>query len=252
MSSFKQKLIVLFILLPTVLIVIRVSLSKRMIKLSTYIKTENCEVDSTIRAKNEFKKKLKNIALDEWDFFDQPTIEFGSIIKHGKTEIDEGYWQRVNTYWKDGTGFDITGKDTDWPWSAAFISWLMRKAGAEHQFIYSIRHSDYITKSIKNRKLKKFNLSLIGYRLNEYSPDIGDLVCYARQKNINYNTKGKYKSHCDIVVGKQKDRIYVIGGNVMDSVARKSLSLNSKNELSDSSENWFVIIKNNIAVCQNI
>lgn len=236
----------------TIAIVIGVIFSKNIIKRSINLKIKKCEVDSTIQGKNEFKKRVRRIALDEWNFFGQPTIKFGSVIKHGQIEIDEGYWQRISIYWRDGTGFNITGKDTDWAWSAAFISWVMRKAGAEHQFIYSIRHSDYITKSIKNRKSKNINAALIGYRLSEYSPDIGDLVCYARQDNVSYNTIGKYKSHCDIVVDKQKGEIHVIGGNVMDSVTKKILRLNSQNILNDSSEQWFVVIKNNMGICKDI
>ena len=121
----------------------------------------------------------------------------------------------------------------------------MKKAGAGNQFSYSIRHSDYITKSIKNRKSNNINSAFIGYKLDEYSPTIGDLVCYARQDNVDYDKKGKYKSHCDIVVDIQDDRIEVVGGNVKDSVTKKILRIDSDGRLSDTSEKWFVVIKNN-------
>ena len=68
------------------------------------------------------------------------------------------------------------------PWSAAFVSWVMREANVKDKFFYSIRHSDYIIKSIKDRKSNNIKAGFIGYKLQEYSPDIGDLVCYTRQK----------------------------------------------------------------------
>jgi len=132
------------------------------------------------------------------------------------------------------------------PWSATFISWLYKKAGERNKFVYNPSHSKYITDSIANRKNGKPNAPFVGYRVNEYSPKVGDMVCYARQSGINYDTTGSYKSHCDIVVSTKGNQIEVIGGNVNQSVTKKILKTNSKGILLDSSKNWFTVIKNNI------
>lgn len=197
------------------------------------------------KEESKFKFKVRDIALEEWNYFGNQLIESG-FIKNGRKETDEGFWQRVSIYWKEGTGFEKTGKDTSWPWSAAFISWVMKKAGSGDKFPYSIRHSDYINYSIQNREKGNCDAEFIGYQIYEYSPDIGDLVCYSRQENIDYQSRGRYKSHCDIVIEKTKNRIGVIGGNVRDSVTKKFLPLDSEGKLDDSTEHWFVVIKNNL------
>ena len=85
------------------------------------------------------------IANEEWNFFGNQEIDInGKLIRRGRTETDEGFWQRVGMYWMDGTGKNLTGKNDDYPWSAAFISFVLRKAGAGDRFRYSAQHSVYI------------------------------------------------------------------------------------------------------------
>jgi hypothetical protein len=68
-----------------------------------------------------FKPKLVETAIEEWDFFGQGT----------KKETQDGFWQRIVQYWREAqlNREDINtpaevGKPTN-AWSAAFISWLM-------------------------------------------------------------------------------------------------------------------------------
>ena len=202
---------------------------------------ENSKSDS-------FRKRVRDLALEEWAFFGKQIIENGSIVDKGYKETDEGYWQRVSLYWREGTKQNLTGKDTDWPWSAAFISWVMLKAGAESNFVYSIRHSDYIIDAISNKSKNKVNSSFLGFRLNEYPPQIGDLVCFGRRFYVTYYTPGPYPSHCDIVVDKNDSQISVVGGNVEDSITLRKLDIDSNGILIDDSEKWFVVIKNNLTL----
>lgn len=195
-----------------------------------------------------FSQRVRDLALQEWSFFGKQVIKNRSILREGRKESEEGYWQRVSVYWNEGTNQDLTGKDTDWPWSAAFMSWIMFKAGAGENFTYSIRHSDYITDAISNRKNNLTNSHFLGFRINEYSPLIGDLVCYGRKDYINYDTPGPYPSHCDIVIDKHDQYISVIGGNVGDSVTLKILDVDNNGILIDDSERWFVVIKNNLSL----
>ena len=84
------------------------------------------------------------------------------------------------------------------------------------------------------------------YKLSEKSVQVGDLICYSRQPNVNYDTTSSYKSHCDIVVdvNKLKKTAEVIGGNVSDGVTKRIVNLNSQGNLTDTSQDWFTIIKN--------
>ena len=193
------------------------------------------------------KYRAVSIAKSEWQGWGKPTIDInGNQISKGGFESDKGFSERVGRYWKEGTGQNLVGSDREVPWSATFISWIMKKAGAGNKFVYDPSHSKYITDSIANRKNGNTKAPFVGYRPSEIAPKVGDLVCYARQSGIDYDTTGSYKSHCDIVVSTKGDKIEVIGGNVNQAVTKKILKTNSKGILLDSSKNWFTVIKNNI------
>ncbi|MCY7277601.1 MAG: DUF2272 domain-containing protein [Phormidesmis sp. CAN_BIN44] len=168
----------------------------------------------------------------------------------GRKESAE--WRRVVIYWREGVG--VTWIDTQQevikvPWSAAFVSYVMRKAGAGNQFVYSANHRDYILDAIKKRKDGKTTAPFVGYRLSEAAPLPGDLVCASRAGDAgrvtfdNALTYGRFSSHCDIVVAKRTTAIDVIGGNVSDSVTRATITL--VNGRVPSTNNRFVLIRNN-------
>lgn len=190
-----------------------------------------------------FKDDIVKIAKQEWERFERGALK----------ETEEGAWQRVaDDYWQTD-GIDRTDIDTsaevgsdDNPWSAAFISWVMKEAGAGDRFEYSASHSTYITDAIADRKGKDSDALFFGYKLNEYSPEVGDLVSYSRQDGVGFDTPAPYKSHSDIVVAKRKGEIDVIGGNVSDSVTLKTLKTDSEGRLIDTSYDWFAVLGNQV------
>lgn len=193
------------------------------------------------------KYRVVSVVKKEWKGWGEPIIDInGKQIKKGGFEADDGYSQRVGKYWKEGTGKNLDGNDRLEPWSATFISWVYKKAGAGKRFKYDAGHNVYIRDSIANRKKGKFNAPFVGYKLNEYSPKVGDMVCYARQKGVNYDTDYTYKSHCDIVVSSKPNQIEVIGGNVNQAVTKKILRTDSKGRLIDDNYKWFAVLKTNI------
>ena len=186
-----------------------------------------------------FKNKLKEIAEREWEFFDRGT----------RKESEEGFWQQIVKYWREGVGINFVDtkaevSSNNFPWSAVFISWIMKQAGAGNKFKYSARHSIYIRDAIKNRKNNVSDAGFKGYKIDEISPEVGDLVCAPRQSGVTYNTTTDYPSHCDLVVAKRVDEIDIIGGNVSNSVTRKTLKLDTDGTVKDTSRPWFVVIKN--------
>ena len=80
--------------------------------------------------RSNFKKKLIKLAnaeLAKWK---------------GKKEGNNTTIQELRNYWKQGA--KVTASDSYYinnAWSAAFISYLMRTAGAGDKFKYSQRHS---------------------------------------------------------------------------------------------------------------
>lgn len=185
-----------------------------------------------------FKTKLVNIANVEHEAWG-----FGKIKEGSQDTI-----QRLRNYWEQGAG--IKANDNFYvneAWSSAFISYLMKKAGAGDEFKYNASHSQYITEAIKNRKennSKKFK----GYKPNEVKVEVGDLVCYPRQKGVTYDSKAGYLSHCDLIVAVKEDRAIGVGGNISNSVNKKNYPLkNGKIDKSRDTLNYggvFVVIKN--------
>jgi hypothetical protein len=193
------------------------------------------------------KYRVVRLAKKEWIGWGKSTIDInGKQTKAGGFEANDGYSQRVAKYWKEGTNLNYDGTNREQPWSATFISWIMKKGGAGNKFEYNASHSNYILDSVENRKNGKLNAPFVAYKINEVAPKLGDMVCYSRQVNVNYDTKGSYKSHCDIVVSKSNSKIEVIGGNVNQSVTKKILPIDSNGLLTDKRNNWFVVIKTNI------
>ena len=165
-------------------------------------------------------------------------------------------WQRVAGYWREsGTlnalgalpgasscavsaGNRYTDSDcraflVDNPWSAAFISWVMQRAGVTG-FTASPRHIDYIRAAWQG--------GASPYRLADPAsekPAPGDLLCFLRDRRevlshagllqaLAGGTAGHWKSHCEVVVSANlggDQTLYLVGGNVMNTVAMRLLPL---------------------------
>jgi hypothetical protein len=171
---------------------------------------------------------------------------------------EDAEWGRAVIYWREGVGrTDINTKQKviNVPWSAAFVSYVMKKAGAGNQFVYSSAHYDYIVDAIRKRRDGRTTAPFVGYRLSETIPLTGDLVCASRAGDagrVTYDSALTYRnsagerffsSHCDVVVAKRPTAIDVIGGNVSESVTRATISL--VNGRVPSTSNRFVLIRNN-------
>jgi hypothetical protein len=183
----------------------------------------------SLSKRSNFKKKLVNLANEE-------------LAKWaGKKEGNQTTIQELRNYWKKGA--NVTASDNFYinnAWSAAFISYLMRMAGAGDKFKYSQRHSEYIQASKQNRKnnIKTFQ----GFRKNEQPVTVGDLICYPRQEGITYDTGGNYYAHCDIVTDIKPGTAVTVGGNVSDTVKNTNYKLDTDNKV--ITEKVHVIIKN--------
>ena len=72
------------------------------------------------------------LAVAEWFRFGQQTMIFSREGKP-RTEIagvkERDAAQRINDYWKSVGRPNLSGLDTEVPWSAAFISWDIESAG---------------------------------------------------------------------------------------------------------------------------
>lgn len=192
------------------------------------------------KSNSNFKSKLIDLANKEYLKWNKGNIK----IKEGSKDTI----QDLRNYYLLGPG--IKQNDNYYintAWSSAFISYLMRTAGAGSDFKYSLSHSSYIRQAVKNRK-ENNNLKFKAYKPNEVNVNVGDLVCYPRQNGVNYDTNTSYMSHCDLIVEVKNNLAIGIGGNVSNSVSKSNYALiNGKIDKAKDKNSYggvFTIIKN--------
>ena len=195
------------------------------------------------------RESVVAIALREWR-------AFGSAIEPdetaGKPERAPGLWQRIGDYWwlgldpndpeatftgkHDGSGAVFPPEqDGDYAWSAAFVSYVMRMAGAGTGFPYNGNHHVYIRAALRGDA----GLIIAAERVADYAPRPGDLICVGRADNAGLRFDDakqmrSFKSHCDIVVETGgPDGVAVLGGNVADTVALRHFPTTLDGRLAD-------------------
>jgi hypothetical protein len=215
------------------------------------------------------------IALREWRLFDDQVDDTAPgqdpVVNFGLSERGVGLWQRVGEYWWLGLDSDnhfrsSTGKHDQhgktFPnqrgdlnaWSAVFVSYVMRIAGAGTMFPYSESHSDYINEASKASLGLVPRRGVLARRLESYAPQPGDLVCFGRKENRMLRFEdlpgSHFLAHCDIVVEVRTAKISVVGGNVDDAVTLKHVPVTSDGRLAgtdgkvlDRRYPWSVVIQ---------
>lgn len=166
-------------------------------------------------------------------------------------------WRRVAGYWRDaglaGAMSGQPGADAclavpggamspplcrafmlDHPWSAAFVSWVMVRAGLPG-FRPSPSHVDYVREAWRGTGS--------AYALvdpDASTPAAGDLLCFVRGDGAPFGYAGLRKflaagsgnlaMHCDIAIGTSRDGayLYLVGGNVLQGVTLRQLPLNRR------------------------
>ena len=203
------------------------------------------------------------IALREWR-------AFGSVVDDGppraeapgpaRADNQPGLWQRVGDYWWFGQ--DAGTRQSGWTprydefgypypaaapaWSAAFISYIMRAAGAGDRFTYSPLHADYINAAVNGIGV------LQAGAVDRMAPASGDIICMPRgeAKGLRFQDlpAPRFTAHCDLVVAATSDELTVVGGNVGASVTMKHVPvagglLATGGRVLDGRYNWFAVLR---------
>jgi len=212
------------------------------------------------------------IAMREWRLFgsliDDPALEGsepGSPLE--KPERLPGLWQRVGEYWWIGQNSDDsagawTGKhdargsvfpfteDERYAWSAAFISYVMRIAGAADRFPYSPNHATYVNAAAAGR-----SPILRAESPENYAPKPGDLICRGRYRAADLTfrdlpTSYLWPGHCGIVVSMAPGTLDLVGGNVEDAVRLTHVPITERGTLGNPGElvldqryRWFLVLQ---------
>lgn len=203
------------------------------------------------------------IALREWRLFGSISDLPGSPEPAvAKPERAPGLWERVGEYWWLGLGGKgrearWTGKHDDngrffpamdderYAWSAAFISYVMRIAGAGDRFPYAPNHAAYVNAAASGR-----SSILIAHAPQSYTPKLGDVLCFGREwaSRLRFSdlpTGGFWPGHCAIVVARRDNALSVVGGNEEDAVTMDHLTIASDGRLMSvvHSTEWPIVIE---------
>jgi hypothetical protein len=178
-------------------------------------------------------------------------------LRFGRQESDLSVWARVARYWDRvdaGHAADVrraaalAGQPELYPawrrpWSAAFISWVMARAG-ETSFTGSPSHSTYLHSMWLRRPDRLIPIE-------QYAPAPGDLVCAARDAPIGgaeflqrlQDWSGHFDAHCDVVVQVEAGRAILIGGNVRNTAAATVTPIRDGRLVRTAARPWAVAMR---------
>lgn len=208
---------------------------------------------------DQVRRRIVEIAVQEWAFFgfsvvdrtveEPPRSGFGrgrggrrgSGGESARTAASiAGYWSAApggdwildsqNDIWTDS---ESTSMRWRYPWSAAFISWVMCEGGLGEadQFQRAIAHHVYIDQAIRARDGSASRAAFAAYDAGEAAVEPGDLLCtggrpaYRTLAERRRQMGQGARTHCDVVVKVDEPhaRIMAIGGNVRGTVGLKLL-----------------------------
>jgi hypothetical protein len=185
-----------------------------------------------------FAKKLASVALQQHTRF-----QFTN-------EADPALCSQIKI-WTRSIGFTFTSC-TEVPWSAVFISWCVKQAGATAtEFKFAMAHSVFVKKAIDNAKSGSGVFQ--AFDITKEKPAVGDIIHHNRGGNsfkfAFASTNANYQSHSSIVIEIGQDNLggfaFCIGGNESDSVRRSVVRLNAQGFIKQRTGNSFIsIIKN--------
>lgn len=175
-------------------------------------------------------------------FAEQERARWGDGAR-GETEAS--MTATLQDYYRTGVGIPVSSSDlqsSSWqgghPWSAVFISWVMRQAGAGSAFAYSTAHREYVSAAKRNAETGNSANPFWAYDIGKIVPEVGDLVCADRETDgrcggVTYATIDNgtaWSTHCDVVtaVDRTARKLTVVGGNVSNSVRSKTVAIDGQ------------------------
>jgi hypothetical protein len=144
----------------------------------------------------------------------------------------------------------------DHPWSAVFISFLMKESGfGKDEFEFSDSHVDYVSQAFLASAAEARGAATgSAYRACDVvttRPRPGDLICHTREGSAGIATFAALRRelemrrsapvadaiamHCDLVTSADEggdSKMETVGGNVFQSVTLRQMTLNARKNLS--------------------
>lgn len=172
--------------------------------------------------------------------------EFGRL--HEISEADEPLRSRVNQYCRE-IGIEEPSDISDFAWSATFVSWCVKTAGADAtEFKFAPTHAVFVKAAIANANSDTGVFR--AKRIDRYRPKVGDIIHRNRGSGrITYEqarSRSNYPSHSAIVVeiGAASGAKFArtIGGNEGDSVRSTKVALTADGFVDQKDNNPFICV----------
>jgi hypothetical protein len=196
------------------------------------------------------KTSMVLLAVQEWARYGRQTITYSANGTPRTEQLgvkEREAPERINDYWKSVGRPNLSGLDTEVPWSAAFISWDIESAGVSRDlFCPDARHTIYVERMVE--RARRPGAAFVPQHLGERAPQVGDLICASRDNGgTTLENLDRGPGHCDIVVEVRPGELHAIGGNVGDSVTRSVFPLDASGFLSPiSARRFFTVIANRL------
>lgn len=181
-----------------------------------------------------FTKRLSTIAMNEYSKY--------RFLRENQDPLKS----HIPAYW-EATNAKFTGVDV--PWSAVFVSWCVRTAGAgANDFAFNPQHSQYVYAAINELPN---SAGYIGRDVASYAPKVGDILQNNRSGQAfdfaHASARRSYVSHAAIVmeVGQDNAGAYLrtIGGNESDAVGMKEVRLNPAGKVRNTSGLYISVLE---------
>lgn len=197
--------------------------------------TQRAQAQPPPKEPTPFAMKLAEIAKGQYDTY------------HTLREKDKKLAAQIHNYWT-GLGLSFPGVNT--AWSAVFVSWCVKQAGAaKDEFKFAAAHSQFVHAAIGNASNNRGVFR--GFDIKSYVPKVGDIIQNNRggtKFNFEFaKQNAAYFSHSAIVVEEVKDAqgnrfVITIGGNEADSVGRKTVKLDANGKIIQRKKDPYICI----------
>jgi hypothetical protein len=184
-----------------------------------------------------FTARLANIARAQhtrFQFLNEGDALLCGEIRRGTKEI--------------GASF-VSCTSSDHPWSAVFVSWCVKEAGATgSEFKFSKRHAVFVHKAIQDAIAGRGVFH--GLDISAHAPNVGDIIQHNRGgTRFNFahaRDNSDYPSHSVIVVELGSDAegrfALCIGGNESDTVRRTKVRLTPAGFIRQRGRNPYICV----------
>lgn len=186
-------------------------------------------------AASAFAKKLAGIAEEQHMTF------------HLLDEADPLLCRQIQRYWRD---LELQFTDcVTVPWSAVFVSWCVKKAGAtSSEFEFAAAHSVFVHKAIRNAQSGAGVFH--GVNITAEPPEVGDIIQNNRggtTHNFQFAAAHRnYASHSSIVVEIGEDAAggyaLTVGGNEGNSIRKTIVRLTAARFIKQRQANPFICL----------